>query len=267
MKARLSLMMLLGAACLAATGCDYHFPGKPGPDPEVPRPEHVLDFATLYHENCAACHGEHGARGASISLANPVYLAYAGEANIRTAIANGVHGSLMPAFAQSAGGMLTDEQVNVLAHGMVTEWGKPDALAGATAPAYHPAAAGNVADGQKVFTASCAMCHGDQGQGKRTADGHGMGSIVDPAYLGLVSDQYLRNMVVAGTGTPGHGMPDFAHHGAPGSTPHVMADAEVTSVVAWLGSHRTGATQVETTPPQPAHPEAPKHTETKQEPM
>jgi mono/diheme cytochrome c family protein len=263
MKASLSLMMLLGAACLAATGCD-HFPGKPGSDPEVPRPENVLNFATLYHENCAACHGEHGVRGASLSLANPAYLAYAGEANIRTAIANGVHGTLMPAFAQSAGGMLTDQQVDALAHGMVTEWGKPDALAGATAPAYHPAAAGNAADGQKVFTSSCAMCHGDQGQGKRTADGHGMGSIVDPSYLALVSDQYLRSVVVGGM----PGMPDFAHHGAPGTTPHVMTDTEVTSVVAWLGSHRTGTAQAQqTTQPQEAHPQGPKQSETKQEPM
>lgn len=263
MKASLSLMMLLGAACLAATGCD-HFPGKPGPEPEVPRPENVLQFATLYHENCAACHGEHGVRGASLSLANPAYLAYAGEANIRTAIANGVHGTLMPAFAQSAGGMLTDQQVNVLAHGMITEWGKPDALAGATVPAYHPAAAGNAADGQKVFTSSCAMCHGDQGQGKRTADGHGMGSIVDPSYLALVSDQYLRSVIVGGM----PGMPDFAHHGGPGTTPHVMTDTEVTSVVAWLGSHRTGTAQAQqTTQPQEAHPQGPKQSETKQEPM
>jgi cytochrome c oxidase cbb3-type subunit 3/ubiquinol-cytochrome c reductase cytochrome c subunit len=265
MKASLSLMMLLGAACLAATGCD-HFPGKPGPEPEVPRPEHVLDFATLYHENCAACHGEHGVRGASISLANPVYLAYAGEANIRTAIANGVHGTLMPAFAQSAGGMLTDEQVTVLAHGMISAWGKPDALAGTTAPAYHPAAAGNAADGQKVFTTSCAMCHGDQGQGKRTADGHGLGSIVDRSYLALVSDQYLRSVIVGGL--PGQGMPDYLHHGAPGTAPHVMTDGDVSSVVAWLGSHRTEATQAQqTTQPQEAHPEGPKQTETKQEPM
>jgi hypothetical protein len=63
-------------------------------------------------------------------------------------------------------------------------------------------------------------------------------------------------------------MPDFAHHGAPGTTPHVMTDAEVTSVVAWLGSHRTGAAQAQqTTQPQEAHPQGPKQSETKQEPM
>jgi mono/diheme cytochrome c family protein len=250
MKGSLSLMMLLGAACLAATGCD-HFSGKPGPEPEVPRPENVLNFATLYHENCAACHGEHGASAASISLANPVYLAYAGEANIRAAIAHGVHGTLMPAFA----------------HGMVTEWGKPDALAGATAPAYHPAAVGNAADGQKVFASSCAMCHGEDGQGTRQKTGKGMGSIVDPSYLALASDQYLRSVIVGGTA----GMPDFAHHGAPGTTPHVMTDAEVTSVVAWLGSHRAGATDAtqaqQATQPQEAHPQGSKPSETKQEPM
>ena len=40
-------------------------------------------FRTLYKANCAACHGENGRDGAAISLANPVYLAIAGEENLR----------------------------------------------------------------------------------------------------------------------------------------------------------------------------------------
>ena len=142
-------------AVLFLLGCGSPH-GQPSKNSEILAPNQILDFGALYSENCAACHGEQGVRGASISLGNPVYLAYAGEANIRTAIAKGVHGSLMPAFAQSSGGMLTDAQVDALAHGLITNWGKPDALAGAAVPAYHPAVTGSVADGEKVFASTKA---------------------------------------------------------------------------------------------------------------
>ena len=66
--------LMLSAACIATTGCS-RIPGRPGPGPEVIRPDEVLDFPTLYKENCAACHGANGKNGAAISLANPVYLA------------------------------------------------------------------------------------------------------------------------------------------------------------------------------------------------
>src|ERR1700746_1402322 len=94
------------AGMLVWPGCS-RIPGRPGPGPEVPRPESVLNFSTLYKANCAACHGEHGREGAAISLATPVYLAVAGEDTLRQIVGNGVPGKLMPPFARSAGGMLT----------------------------------------------------------------------------------------------------------------------------------------------------------------
>ena len=41
---------------LVLAGCDSA-PGRPKPGPEVPRPEAVLDFPTLYRQNCSGCHG------------------------------------------------------------------------------------------------------------------------------------------------------------------------------------------------------------------
>src|SRR5271156_4831862 len=98
---RLSRFQLTSLAVVAATlalaGCG-RIPGRPGPGPEVVRPNEVLDFPTLYKANCAACHGEKGRNGAAISLANPVYLAIAGEDNLRRITAKGVPGKLMPPF-------------------------------------------------------------------------------------------------------------------------------------------------------------------------
>ena len=191
----LTLRLLACAVAFVAAGCNA--PGKPGPAPEVPRPEQVLDFATLYSQNCAACHGENGRNGAAIALANPVYLAIAGSPNIQRITADGVPGTAMPPFAKSRGGMLTDQQIAVIAQGMQQHWGNPSALAGATPPPYAAAAPGNPAKGQQAFTTFCARCHGVDGTGGKSPHGESLGSLVDPAYLALISDQGLdRKSVV-----------------------------------------------------------------------
>jgi cytochrome c oxidase cbb3-type subunit 3/ubiquinol-cytochrome c reductase cytochrome c subunit len=173
-----------------------------------------LDFATLYGQNCAACHGENGKNGLAISLANPVYLAIAGEAKLRELTANGVPNSLMPPFAKSAGGSLTDQQVDILVQGMLHDWSRanmlPDSL-----PAYASSAPGDSAKGQEAYARFCSQCHGK--------------NLVDPSYLALVSDQGLRSTILAGW--PDQGMPDWRSDG--------ISDQQVTDVVAWLASQRS----------------------------
>jgi len=215
-------------------------PGKPGTGDETVRPEQVSDFATLYGQNCAACHGNQGKNGAAISLANPVYLAVAGEANLQRVISSGVTGTMMPGYAKSAGGMLTDAQIAILAQGMIKTWGNPAALNGQTPPAYAATAPGDATRGQKTFIASCARCHGEDGAG--IGDKKNPGSLVDPAYLALISDQGLRSIVIAGR--PEQGMPDWRTQ-MTGAGAHALSDQEITDVVAWLASHRV------TTPGQP----------------
>jgi mono/diheme cytochrome c family protein len=218
--------VVLATACLALAGCS-RVPGKPGPGPEVVRPDEVLDFPTLYKANCAACHGENGKNGAAISLANPVYLAIAGEDTLREITGKGVGGKLMPPFAKSAGGMLTDQQINVLAHGMMQEWSKPDLFAGMSLPQYASTMAGDAARGQEDYGTFCAKCHGPSGQGGKGK----VGSIVDGSYLALISDQALRSIVIAGR--PDEGMPDWHSRKA-----QPMTDQQITDVVAWLASKR-----------------------------
>ena len=234
------LVVLLSGAALAGLGCN-NSPGKPGPEPEVLRPDQVLDFATLYKQNCVACHGNSNAPGAALYLANPVYLAVAGEDNLKAVIANGVPGKLMPPFARSAGGMLTEQQVDVLAKGLISTWGKPGTLDNLHPPSYKATLTPDPVGGQKVFATYCASCHGTNANGE---DGDVKGSLVDPAFLALISDQNLRSIAISGM-IPD--MPNFHEHEdlAP------LTDQNVTDVVAWLISHRASSTETVASAPVP----------------
>jgi mono/diheme cytochrome c family protein len=229
---RMSGALALFAVCMAVAGCS-RIPGRPGAGPEVLRPDEVLAFPALYKQNCAACHGENGKNGAAISLANPVYLAVAGEGTLQQVIAKGVSGKLMPPFAKSAGGMLTDRQVTVLAQGLL-QWGTPNLLAGQNPPPYLATLPGDAGRGQQAFTAFCARCHGETGEGDagdRKSGSGKLGSIVNASYLALISDQNLRSITIAGR--PDEGMPDWRSDGA-----QPMTDQQITDIVAWLASKR-----------------------------
>lgn len=228
MNFRIAIVGLVCAASLCLSGCRNptgNPSGKQQDTNEQRRPEQVLDFPTLYANNCAGCHGEHGHNGAAISLANPIYLRVAGVANIQHITANGVAGTMMPPFAKSAGGLLTDEQVGTIARGMVDAWGGPPAPGEAGTPSYAATREGDVRRGQSAFVARCASCHGADNK-------QHTGSVVDPAYLSLISDQGLRSILIAGV--PGQDMPDW--HWYPMGA---LTDAEVTDIVTWLGSKRS----------------------------
>jgi cytochrome c oxidase cbb3-type subunit 3 len=200
-------------------------PGRPTAAEIEVRPDRVRDFGLLYSENCAGCHGPSGRGGAgAIGLADAVYLAVADDAVLRRAAANGVAGTQMPAFAQNAGGMLTDAQIEILVRG-IRAWGKPDALAGAMTPPY-AGPPGDAARGALVFARACASCHGAAGAGGPKA-----GSVVDGTFLGLVSDQSLRTTVIAGR--PDIGQPDWR---SDGGSP--LSAQDVSDVVAWLAAQR-----------------------------
>jgi mono/diheme cytochrome c family protein len=76
-------------AVAALVGCNS-LPGRPGPGPEVVRPDEVLAFNTLYKQNCSGCHGAEGKGGAAPSLADPVYLALVSDATLRQIMTNRV---------------------------------------------------------------------------------------------------------------------------------------------------------------------------------
>src|SRR5262249_29676729 len=149
-----NLCLPVALAAIALSGCGVPH-GQPTKDSEVLAPNEVLEFGILYADNCAGCHGSEGRGGAAIALASPVYLAVANDTAIRKVITNGVQGTAMPAFAESAGGMLTDAQIDVITKGMRSRWSKRGILDAATSPSYAPTSAGDVQRGEVAYKTYC----------------------------------------------------------------------------------------------------------------
>jgi mono/diheme cytochrome c family protein len=205
------------------SGCDQ-LPGKPKESDRWQPPEANKNFKELYATNCVACHGnEGGIIGPSISVLDPFYVAVVPPDVLKKVIAEGLRGTGMPGFAHSSGGDLTDEQVEILVKGIKA---KGNTQNEGNLPPYS-APLGDAGRGSEVYNQYCASCHGQLGEGGK--DG---GSVVEPDYLHLVSDQYLRSVVIAGR--PELGMPDYQKR--PKSPP--MSSEQISDVVAWLVSHR-----------------------------
>ena len=231
------MIRLLLVSLLALGGC--HLTGKPKPDSKWKPASETTDFATLYRQNCIGCHGLGQVVAGSIAMDNPAYLSVVPRGTLLDVISDGISATAMPGFSAAEGGTLTDDQIEILVNGIVA---KKPAKPLCPLPPY-AANLGDPTRGAAVFNAACAPCHGKDGSGSEKA-----GSVVSPAYLGLVSNQYLRTIVIAGR--PDLGCPDFANR-TPGQP---MADTDIADVTAWLVSNRKnefGKPLAPATPPQP----------------
>jgi mono/diheme cytochrome c family protein len=209
-----------------ASGCDS-LPGKPGPEPLVPRPDSVLDPATLYKENCAGCHGQTGRGGVATPIGLPEYQSLVDEATQLNVVTNGVPHTAMPGFSRKAGGFLTDQQITALVKGMRATWLNQSVATGQTPP-YSDPTAGDSAAGASVYEASCSNCHGKAGGPTGQS-----GSVLNTSYLALVSPQGLRTAVIVGR--PDLNMPGWRTV----NSSHVLSEKEIRDVVAFLLSHRS----------------------------
>jgi cytochrome c oxidase cbb3-type subunit 3 len=208
------------AGLLGVSGCDQ-LPGKPKESDRWQPPEAVKDFKTLFGTNCSACHGDDTSIGPALSVQNPLFLAVIPKDTLRKIIAEGIKGTPMPGFAKANGGDLTDEQVDIVTNTLVSK-----AAQQANLPPYS-APLGDANHGSEVYNQYCASCHGQAGQGGEKA-----GSVVNPDYLHLVSDQYLRSVIVGGR--PELGMPNYQEF----VKDHPMSTQDIADVVAWVASHR-----------------------------
>ena len=217
---------------LVLAGCDA-MPGRPKPAERPLMPSQITAFPVLYGRHCAGCHGAEGRLGAARPLNDPVYLALAPPDRLRKIIAEGVPGTAMPAFAAEVGGALSRAQIDTVVREMVARWARPAEVTGELPP-YDAQTAiatgsgpGDPRRGQAVYGDACARCHGPDGSG-----GEKGGSVVDAAYLALVSDQALRTAVIAGR--TDLGKPDWRDD-IPGQP---LTPRQISDVVAWLVSQR-----------------------------
>jgi mono/diheme cytochrome c family protein len=67
--------------------------------------------AQVFQQNCQVCHGAKGEGRVGVNLAKPFASAFP-AAYVKQAVSSGVQGSVMPAWAQSNGGPLSDQQLD-----------------------------------------------------------------------------------------------------------------------------------------------------------
>ncbi len=213
---------------LCCAGCFDSLPGKPTEAERYRRPNTIMDFATLYKTHCSGCHGANGDWGPAPPLNDPMFLAICSDEELKKILTYGRPGTPMPAIAKQHGGALTDAQIDSLIAGIRKTWGKEVTPSDPPIPKYlPPEAAGNVEAGKDLFASHCAGCHGNAGRGGDMA-----GALNDSGFLGTVSDQLLRRIII--TGRPDLGMPNYRDAGSKPLTSEEIAD-----LVALLASWRT----------------------------
>jgi cytochrome c oxidase cbb3-type subunit 3/ubiquinol-cytochrome c reductase cytochrome c subunit len=224
---RSSALILAAVLALTLVACD-RLPGKPRYEDRPRRPTEIEDFDDLYNSNCQGCHGSNGTLGAARNLNDPVFLALISDDDMRDVITHGRAGVSMPGFGAKSGGYLTEKQIDILVKEVRARWGDESVVAGTTLPAYKAEGRdGDAARGQSAFATFCGECHGKQGTG-----GDKGGSVVDGAYLALVSDQALRTAVICGR--TDLGMPDWRGL----VEGKVMTARQIDDVVAFLKAQR-----------------------------
>ena len=230
----ISLMTLVAAlAVRGLQGCPWEAGSRGGQ-----RPDQVLNFVSVQAELRRLPRGRREERRGDLAGESGLSSRSRNRHRSRRQRRTVFQGTLMPAFAESQGGMLTDQQIAVLAQGVESRWGKADALGGQISAGlckqFSPAIRRR---GRRLSAPSARVVTAADGTGLKRNQLH-TGSLVDPAYLALISNQGLRSLIIAGQ--PEEGMPDWRSD-MTGAGSRAMTDKEITDVVAWLASHRVAA--------------------------
>jgi cytochrome c oxidase cbb3-type subunit 3 len=186
-----------------------------------------LEFgAKLYADNCAVCHGTDGQGRIGVRLAKD-WPSIRPDQQIRTVIENGIQGSVMPAWGQSAGGPLSEIEIQALVDYILNwETGGPPVIHPMPTPIPHPAltpppgVTGDPNQGALLFDQNCVVCHGPNGQGR-------IGAVLVKNWPSIRPDLSIKNTIR--NGIQGSVMPAWSQaNGGP------LSEAQINDLVAFI---------------------------------
>jgi mono/diheme cytochrome c family protein len=139
---------------------------------QAPDPAQIEQGARLYAENCAVCHGADGQGRVGAVLAKD-WPSIRPDLRVRATIANGIDGTVMPAWLQAGGGPLSDADIDALTAYILT-WESggtrlivpPPTSAPRPLLTAIPEVQGDPNNGAALFDQNCAVCHGADGRGR-----------------------------------------------------------------------------------------------------
>ena len=217
-----SRKLAIGGLSLLALTVACEPPGKPKVEEAVDT--EPTDFAVLFDSNCAGCHGQDGKNGPGRPLNDALYMALIPRDALHQVLEYGRPGTQMPAWSRQQGGPFTERQIAALIDGMENHWNTGFSAGKTPMPSYAAGdEKGDPNHGKQLFAKDCFICHGPRGP---------IGSVTDPNYLSLVTDQMLRTSIIVGRSDMG--MPNYKilNGGRP------LSDQDVTDLVSYLSSLR-----------------------------
>lgn len=201
----------------------------------------ITKGSQIYDANCAVCHGSEGQGrlGANLSAAFP---SINPSAFLREVIARGVPGSAMPAWSQAHGGPLTEAEIDDVVAFVDSLSGGRSPMAPTATPLpvtpvpTVPGSSGDPTQGRVLFIENCAMCHGEQGQGR-------LGANLDKAFASINPQQFVRATVA--NGVEGTAMPAWSQ-----ANDGPLSETQIDDISAYIIS-LGGASGNATTPQEP----------------
>lgn len=193
----------------------------------------------IYDANCAVCHGPEGQGRVGMNLSED-FPALDPNAYVQSVVEKGIDGTTMPPWSHTYGGPLSDQEIADVSAFVVSLSGGRSPMAPTATPLpvtpvpTVPGASGDAGAGQALFVANCAMCHGDQGQGRAGAN-------LNKAFASINPHQFVRTTVA--NGIDGTAMPAWSQaNGGP------LTESEIDDISAYVVSLAGGHSTTTATP-------------------